>query len=162
MFKENDLFRLVVKYTEGPIHPYEPSLGNCLLFTGFKNKKGYGLFWFNGTMEGSHRVVLKFLGFDIPKDKLVRHSCFRPACGNSRHLSVGTPKQNSEDTMLRNRQSRQVGATHGMSKLTDKKVIKIRVMYATGRYSQIYLARKFNVSRTLISNIILFKTWKHI
>ena len=44
-------------------------------------------------------------------------------------------------------------------KLYLEKVNEIRKLYATGNYTQKELAEKFNVSQTLISQIILNKIW---
>ena len=49
-----------------------------------------------------------------------------------------------------------------MSKLTEKIVLEIRADWATGKYTQKELAKKYDVSISTISNIVNRKTWKHI
>ena len=45
------------------------------------------------------------------------------------------------------------------SRLTPVQVREIRLMYATGEYSQDKLARHFGVSQTTINSIVLNKTY---
>lgn len=47
-------------------------------------------------------------------------------------------------------------------KLSEKKVLKIRELYATGRYLQVDLAMEFNVSVATISHVVNQKTWSNI
>lgn len=55
------------------------------------------------------------------------------------------------------------GENHGMAKLTDKKVKEIRQKYErNGLYNTYYLAKKYNVSRTLIGLVINNKIWKRV
>jgi DNA-binding Lrp family transcriptional regulator len=49
---------------------------------------------------------------------------------------------------------KRVGERNYMHKLTDDDVIKIRELYATGKYRQKELAIDFNVTQEQISNIV--------
>lgn len=58
-------------------------------------------------------------------------------------------------------------ATKGRStlagaKLTENEVIKIRHLYATGRFTQDGLAAAFDVTQRQISRIVRGKRWKHL
>lgn len=48
------------------------------------------------------------------------------------------------------------------AKLTEADVLEIRKLYDTGSYSQRGLAKMFNVGKSIINNIVLRKSWKHI
>jgi transposase len=48
------------------------------------------------------------------------------------------------------------------AKLTEKKVLKIRLYLKKGNYTQAYLAEKYGVTNQLISLIHTKKIWKHI
>ena len=37
------------------------------------------------------------LGHEVPDDMFVLHSCDEPECINPKHLSIGTPKENTQD-----------------------------------------------------------------
>ena len=53
------------------------------------------------------------------------------------------------------------GVEHSQSKLTDKKVIKIRELYLKG-WTRQRLADKYDVSPATITHITTRKTWKHV
>ncbi len=48
------------------------------------------------------------------------------------------------------------------NKLSADKIIEIRKLYATNKYSSLDLAKKFNVSPRNIRRIVARETWKHI
>lgn len=54
------------------------------------------------------------------------------------------------------------GSRHGMSKLTEDKVIAIRSEYATGQFTQEELGDKYGVSGSTVCTIISRKWWKHV
>lgn len=53
------------------------------------------------------------------------------------------------------------GTQIGTSKLTDDKVIKIKLLLKEGKFHRA-IAKMFNVGKTTISYIAIGKTWKHI
>ena len=54
------------------------------------------------------------------------------------------------------------GEKSSSAKLTEKEVLEIRELYATGNYTQKELGLKYNVNRCTICDIINRRTWKHI
>lgn len=48
------------------------------------------------------------------------------------------------------------------AKLNNKKVISIRKLYSSGKFTQRNLAKKFNVCQQVISTIITKKSWSHV
>lgn len=54
------------------------------------------------------------------------------------------------------------GENNANDKLTEEEVVKIRKLYATGRYTQEVLGDMFNVTQMNISAITRRKTWNHI
>jgi len=68
------------------------------------------------------------------------------------------------DKMKKKLKGMNAGERHGMNKrtrLTNNKVRKIRALYVDGWRNR-DLAKRFNVSTSVISHIIRNKTWKHI
>lgn len=53
------------------------------------------------------------------------------------------------------------GENNAMARLTEAAVVQLRRRYAAGA-SQTALAREFHVSQSLVSNIVLRKTWSHV
>lgn len=71
---------------------------------------------------------------------------------NLRFASWKTQKENS---------NKAIGSTHGMSKLKDSDILKIKSLLETGeRVTKI--ARSFNVGHGIISKIKKGKNWSHI
>lgn len=54
------------------------------------------------------------------------------------------------------------GELNVKAKLSEKDVLLIRKMYASGFFTQKELARKFGIDQTQISCIVLRKNWRHI
>ena len=69
------------------------------------------------------------------------------------NLRWGTQKMNAED--------RRIHGTHGNTKLTDQEVLEIREKYIPRKYSIYKLAKEYNVTFGLISQIINNKIWTH-
>jgi hypothetical protein len=76
------------------------------------------------------------------------------------NLSWGTVHENYEDSRIQGRNS--AGERHGMSKLCNDSVNKIRSLHAQGFATWRELALMFGMSKTSIGNVINRKTWKHI
>ena len=133
----------------------------CWEWTGAKEKRGYGFFWFNRRQVGSHRFsFMAFVG-EIAKGNLVCHKCDNPKCVNPYHIFQGTHKDNMQD---RNKKGRQTnGEEHGSARLTNQDVILIKKFIEQKSYrSGNFLARWFGVSQVRISAIKTGKTWRHI
>src|SRR5215216_4075353 len=81
-------------------------------------------------------------------DRLVLHRCDVRACVNPTHLFLGTPKDNSQDAVMKGRNTKLYGEQNGKAKLTRQKVRAIKRMLmdkANGRCNlrQYEIARRF-------------------
>ena len=137
---------------------------SCWLWTGGTYIKGYGNFWDGSRQISSHRFSYKYFIEDIPKGMCICHKCDNVACVNPTHLWLGTQKQNLQD-MYSKKRNRPLntytsGSKHFNAKLSNIDVKTIRDVYTTGRFSHRELARKFHVSKTIITNILNNKTYK--
>ena len=77
------------------------------------------------------------------------------------NLEWATDKENirhAMDTGLKDAK----GSKHGQAKLSEKEVLEIRRIFATGEYTKTALGRMFCVSDVLIGYIVNRKNWKHI
>lgn len=141
--------------------------GDCWIWTASKNYGGYGYFGISiggkPKVYKAHRIAY-ILGNKklVPKGTLVCHTCDNPSCVNPDHLFIGTDRDNTNDKMKKNRQSRMLSARNPSSKLTEPQVAEIRRLYASGGTTYQELGSKFSVTKQTIFAIIKNKQWAKV
>lgn len=151
-----DLTRFWSKVDKQPGHgPW----GDCWLWVAFVNPiTGYGQFWDKGHNHLPHRWLFQQLhGLINGRFKQVMHSCDVRKCVRPSHLSLGTPRENTHDSMNRGR--RATGVRHGMAKLTLTKARRIRKLHIAGE-TLVSLGKRFGVHHSQISHIVSGQQWK--
>ena len=68
--------------------------GECIVWTGGKNKEGYGLIRLGDKREMTHRAAYILQVGQIPKDKVIDHLCRNPSCINVEHMELVCEKEN--------------------------------------------------------------------
>lgn len=111
----------------------------------------------------SHRVVYYCFGNNIENfDNLtVNHKDGNKLNNNIYNLELISAKENNYHayrTGLKNNK----GENHGKSIRKNNEIIKIRKLYFNQKYTQEKIAEMFNTTQSRISEIITYKTWKHI
>jgi len=134
----------------------------------YKRKDGYfcvGLYG-NGCVASSskvHRLVLDAFRGPKPRPIMVcRHLDGDPANNRLANLVWGTCKENMDDQRRHGTRICAAGETNPGVKLTDKKVLRIRKLYATGEYTLAAIAAAYGVSTASVHNVIRRKNWKHL
>jgi Autographiviridae endonuclease len=143
----------------------------CWEWTGSLYASGYGQFRNKVCHILSHRFAyeLEHSKGSLGK-KLCCHKCDNPKCVRWSHLFKGTNKDNGYDKKIKDRANKIVdwnlgdrqGEACSNSILTNDSVLKIRRMYASGKYFQKDLALRFRVHPATISHIIQGRSWSHI
>lgn len=136
----------------------EPNTG-CWLWIGKIDKDGYGGMSYNLVYDRAHRWSYQIYTGPILDDLYILHHCDTRSCVNPDHLYQGTPKNNSNDRVRRNRGA--IGEAHGGSKLDSLQIKVIRSLQSSG-IEQKEIAKYFNVTPALINLIIKNKLWKNL
>ena len=136
----------------------------CWEWQGSFRRGGYGQFSItkNGICLNFSASRLSFvLTNGFAGQKVVCHKCDNPKCVNPKHLFLGTPKDNTQDMLAKNRHISQKGSEHHKSVFTEKQVICIRQEHANG-LSLAELAKKYKTKRPYIYDLVHRRRWKHI
>lgn len=119
---------------------------------------GYGQFSFPAGQR-AHRYSWELHNGPVPERLCVLHRCDNPPCVNPDHLFLGTREENLEDMTAKGRRAR--GSVNGNSKLTEKKVVKIKKLLSLGvKYKDI--AEQFGVAEITIYRISSKLSWEHV
>jgi hypothetical protein len=136
----------------------------CWHWTGQILSNGYGRISVGAKTEGSegaHRVSWKLANKqEIPEGMFVMHKCDNPTCVNPHHLSIGTPKENTQDMIAKGRKRTVApkGEGNGKSLLNEEQVRTIRA----SKLSHAALARELGVSPNCVRGVRTGRTWTHI
>lgn len=133
---------------------------------------GYPHFKKNGIIVRAHRLSYHLFKGPIPNGLIVRHTCDNRRCVNPEHLLIGTPQDNSNDMVERNRMlvgndwynahkgTIRFGERHPTAKLKEGQVIEIFDLLNRG-VPQRKIAKMYGVVQGTIANIKK-DGWKHL
>ena len=130
---------------------WKPTKDGCWLWRSSLYGNGYGCLTIKGELVGAHHISWKLHYGNIPKGMCVLHKCDNPPCVNPKHLWLGTPADNTKDSIRKRR----------FSKLTEDDVLKIRKLVKHSFLTQENIAKRFNVNRGIISRIKDYKLWNY-
>lgn len=131
----------------------------CWIWMGSQTEHGYGITRFNKKRYRAHRISYEiFNNKQIEESKILCHTCNVKECVNPNHVYEGTPETNANDIA---KTGMLTGERCPASKLTIEEVKHIIIEKQSG-ISNRELGLKYNISHSVISDIILGVTWKSI
>ena len=129
--------------------------GPCIMWTGYRNRQGYGQRTVDGRNVLAHRHAWTLANGD-PGAWNVCHRCDVRTCINVAHMFLGTHADNMADRDAKGRDAK--GERSGMAKLTADQVREMRASTESG----VAIAHRLGVDRSTVSKIRLRKIWVHI
>ncbi len=131
----------------------------CWVWTGAKDRHGYGLMWNGERLVLAHRLSFRVHFGEFDESLHVCHTCDNPLCVYPGHLWSGTNAENTKDKVLKSRQRR--GERTPNAVLTAELVPKLRARHAAGE-TLTNIAASVGVDRSTVGNAVRRKTWAHI
>lgn len=135
------------------------NLNGCWNWKLVLTKRGYGAIRLLNRPFQAHRFSKMVVGYLIPPKMLACHTCDNRKCVNPDHIYIGTPKQNSQDMVLRHRVP--VGERRHNAVLSDAGVIEMRRL-RDGGVTLERLAAMFNTTSGNVHRVCKRRTWTHI
>lgn len=134
-----------------------PHESGCVLWNGWKDKDGYGMFNLNRRdIRATHASLFLFRAEAVPNGMQVNHSCDNAECVNPDHLTVGTQKQNMIEMVSRGRVFHQ--GKHFNAKLSLEQAEEIRARRNRGERN-IDIAKDFGIAQSTVSAIFKGRNW---
>lgn len=138
----------------------------CWEWIGGRLPDGYGKTTVRGEDGISRFVVASRFIYEhtygeLPETLKVCHTCNNPPCVNIKHLYADTDKGNHDYAVACGRMTRLRGEEHGMARITEDDVRKIRAELLSGTRTSV-LAKRYKMTTTNIISIGKRETWKHV
>lgn len=141
----------------------EKKENKCWIWKGAKSGDGYGAIKVNGKQTSIHRQSYKeFIGY-IPDGLCICHKCDEPLCCNPEHLFLGTHKQNTKDSVKKNRARclRQNGSLNPSAKFNEELVKEIKKLFKKGWMTR-DIEDLLGIPHKNLEDIKYNKTWRHV
>jgi Autographiviridae endonuclease len=132
--------------------------GDCLIWTGAKDRQGRGVISYYRRLWKAHRVVWTEVRGPIPPGLEVCHRCDNGPCVNPGHLFLGTHAENMADMRAKGRHRPQPGELNGRAKLTADQARQIRSSSEPTRT----LVRRYGITRTVVQRIRNGRLWAQL
>lgn len=134
--------------------------GECWIYKGAVNHKGYGSYFHAGTVDGkkikvaAHRFSFEYYVRPLEPGEMVLHRCDRPACVNPAHLLAGTAADNTADMVAKGRHK-----FKGRKRLLQ--IDEVRAIRASD-LPHGEIAKQYGVTRNAVTLLRNGHTWRRV
>lgn len=137
------------------------TVNSCWIWTGRKDRDGYGTFNHNGHRIQAHRISYAIYNGKTPSNLYVCHTCDNPTCVNPQHLFLATQQDNMDDMKHKNRSN--IGSKSPTAKLIENDIYDIIIDIYNNKYLTVNdVSTKYNVEYQTIMLLLDGKTWTHV
>jgi hypothetical protein len=126
----------------------KPSEDACWEWQRCRSKDGYGQLKIARITCYTHRIMYYLENPQASEDLCVLHKCNNRACGNPKHLFLGTKTDNHNDKVAKGRANHNKGKSY----LSNKQITEIIKLKKNG-ISQNVIGKMFNVDGSYVSRI---------
>jgi hypothetical protein len=137
----------------------------CWEWKGGRTGDGYGAIVERKTRKqfSTHRKSYEEFKGEVIKGYCVCHSCDNPLCCNPEHLFLGTPGDNTRDSVKKGRARclRQNGSKNPMAKLNEDLVKEIKRLFSDGWMTR-DVESLLNIHHKRLEDIKYNKRWRHV
>lgn len=137
----------------------EVSSSGCWVWSGQRDRKGYGRFFFNRSRWRLHRLTWTWVNGPIPRELQVCHKCDTPSCCNPDHLFLGTALTNNQDKVQKGRSC--YGDKNHFAKINRSDALSLLDKFNQGR-SRRSLAEEYGISYSHAVQIINGRRWRRL
>ena len=109
-----------------------------------------------------HKLVAEAFIQPIKGKNLVNHKNGLKQINHVKNLEWVNNKENTQHAHKLGLINYLVGEDHPKAILTNRKVLRIRELHSTGNYTQVSLAKLFNVSVSAVAGVLNGRNWNHI
>lgn len=136
----------------------EPNSG-CWIWTGSRNKQGYGNFWLNKRCEKAHRVSHRIFIGPIPAGLDILHRCDMPWCVNPEHIRAGTTKENMADMYAKGRSNPPKRERNSHAVMTAAGAQWVKDLAELCGYGTAEISRRMGISTSQVRRILRRECW---
>lgn len=126
----------------------------CWIWEKGVDKDGYGNFSTKARETiRAHRISYFIYKGEIPKGKMVLHTCDTPSCVNPNHLYIGDNYDNMRDRSVRGRGVFHTNEKHPACKFSNTEIKRILLLNGLG-VSRKEIQEEFGISPSHLSSVI--------
>jgi hypothetical protein len=141
--------------------PEDYNIKECWLWLSGTDKDGYGEFRLDNITFKAHRIMYEIIKGPIDDDMEICHSCNNTSCVNPYHMRQGTSQDNANDRIIS--KTVPMGSSHINSTLTEENIFQIFDDIDCDKFKSFDdLCINYNITRTVVLNILNRKSWNHV